>query len=48
MRANFVRYDQMKIPGETERFFIPQNWLPTEHGCPHLSATAMGYIKLEN
>ncbi len=48
MRANFVRYDQMKVPDVADRFFIPQNWSPTQHGCPHLSVAAMGYVKLEN
>lgn len=48
IRANFVRYDHMKTAGKNDRFFIPQNWSPTLHGCPHLSAAAMGYVKLEN
>lgn len=46
MRANFMRYDwQPNKKGK--RSMIHMNWAPVQHGCPHISPAAMGYLKLE-
>lgn len=45
MRANFVRYDHpRKEDGEREVLFM--SWGVVEHGCPHISPTAMGRLIL--
>lgn len=46
MRANFMRYDwQPNKKGK--RSMVHMNWSPVQHGCPHISPAAMGYLVLE-
>lgn len=46
MRANFMRYD-WQPDKNGKRKMIHMNWSPVQHGCPHISPAAMGYLKLE-
>lgn len=41
IRANFVRYDW--VAGQ----LIQQSWSPVLHGCPHISPTLMGRLRLQ-
>lgn len=46
MRANFMRYDYQ--PDKTgKKKMIHMNWAPVQHGCPHISPGAMGYLILD-
>jgi hypothetical protein len=46
LRANFLRYDHRPKPDGEGRNLIPMNWAPVQHGCPHISPAAMGFLEL--
>ena len=46
LRANLLRYETAP-QAEGEPVFIPMNWAPVLHGCPHISPAAMGFLVLD-
>jgi hypothetical protein len=46
LRGNFLRYDHRPKPDGEGRDLIPVNWAPVQHGCPHISPGAMGFLEL--
>lgn len=47
LRANFLRYDWQPKPGEKDRDLAAANWSAVVRGCPHLSPSRMGLLRLE-
>jgi len=45
IRINFIRYDWPKGK-DGKRSHLPLDWAPTLGGCPHISAAALGTIRL--
>jgi hypothetical protein len=46
LRANFMRYDWPQDKAG-KRELIQANWSPVLLGCPHISATRMGFLQLQ-
>lgn len=44
IRANFLRYDHPVV--DAGRGFTQLNWAPVAVGCPHISPSAMGVLRL--
>ncbi|CAN5367972.1 hypothetical protein BH11ARM2_BH11ARM2_29700 [soil metagenome] len=42
-RAHLMRYDY--LPGNPRRL-LAMNWAPVQYGCPHISPSAMGTLRL--
>ncbi len=47
LRANFMRYDHQPNPKTGKRELVHMNWAPVQHGCPHISPAAMGFLYLK-
>lgn len=46
LRANFVRYDWPPSGGDGKRELLQQTWSPVLKGCPHISPSRMGRLRL--
>lgn len=46
IRAHFIRYDHVPVPGKTARRLVQQNWSPVLHGNPHNTPSRMGVLSL--